>query len=236
MKNNKLTNAAKAAFPYTVPILTGYLFLGAAYGIYMHSLGFPAILAILTSIVIYAGAMEFVTANLLTMPFSPLNALIMTLMVNARHIFYGLSMLDKYKNTGKKKWYLIFAMCDETFSINCSTEPPKGIDDGWFKFFVSLFNQLYWILGVTLGALFGSLVPFDTTGIDFVMTALIIVLFINRLQQEKDYFSAFCGIAISLAALLLFGADSFIIPSMLGILAMLTFSRKTLERKSGDNG
>ena len=234
MKNNKLIKAAKAAFPHTIPILTGFLFLGIAYGVFMRSLGFPAIFPILTSIFIYAGSMEFVTANLLTLSFSPLNAFFMTLMVNARHIFYGLSMLDKYKNTGKKKWYLIFGLKDEAFSINYSADIPEGIDRSWFQFFVTLFNQLYWVGSVTIGALFGNLIPFDLTGIDFVMTALMIVIFINQLQKEKDYFPAFCGVAVSLTALSIFGTDNFIIPSMLGILAVLSAARIPLEKKAGD--
>ena len=200
----------------------------------MRSLGFPAILPILTSIIIYAGSMEFVTANLLTLTFSPITAFLMTLMVNARHIFYGLSMLDKYKNTGRKKLYLIFGLTDETFSINFSAEPPEDVDKGWFRFFVTLFDQIYWVGSVTIGSLFGSFIPFDTTGIDFVMTALFIVIFVNQFQKEKNHFPSLCGLAVSLLCLIIFGADSFIIPSMLGILAVLTAARAPLERKAGD--
>ena len=235
MKNNKLTKAAKAAFPKTIPILTGFLFLGAAYGVFMRSLGFPAILPILTSIFIYAGSMEFVTANLLTLTFSPINAFFMTLMVNARHVFYGISMLDKYKNTGRKKAYLIFGLTDETFSINCTAEIPEGVDKSWFQFFVTLFDQIYWVGSVSIGALFGSLISFDITGIDFVMTALFIVIFVNQFQKEKDHFPAICGLVVSVLCLVIFGADNFIIPSMLGILAVLTAARTPIEKKAGGN-
>ena len=234
MKDNKLIKAAKAAFPNTIPILTGFLFLGAAYGVFMRSLGFPAYLPIITSIFIYAGSMEFVTANLLTLSFSPITAFFMTLMVNARHIFYGLSMLDKYKNTGKKKLYLIFGLTDETFSINYSAEIPDDVDKSWYQFFVTLFDQIYWVGSVTIGALFGNLIPFDLTGIDFVMTALFIVIFVNQFQKEKDHFPSFCGLIVSVLCLIIFGADNFIIPSMLGILAVLSAAKIPLEKKAGD--
>ncbi len=134
--------AMRAAFPYTIPIMTGFLFLGMAYGIYMNVTGFPWIYRMAMSLVIFAGSMEFVTVNLLLGAFDPIGALMLTLMVNARHLFYGLAMLEKYRNTGWKKFYLIFGMCDESFSINCTTEPPEGIDRGWFMFFVTLFNHL----------------------------------------------------------------------------------------------
>lgn len=226
---NKIKNAARAAFPYTVPILAGFTFLGAAYGIYMRSLGFSAVYPMLMSITIFAGSMEFLAANILTQPFDPISAFILTLMVNARHIFYGLSMLDKYRDTGKKKWYLIFGMCDETFSITCSTDAPEGIDRGWFMFFITLFDHFYWFMGASIGGLFGSLLPFDTTGIDFVMTALFIVIFLNQWQKETEHTSAICGVVVSLLCLIIFGADSFIIPSMIGILAILTALRRPIE-------
>ena len=131
-KNNTILPAARAAFPYTIPILAGFLFLGIAYGIYMNIQGFPAIYPILMSLTIFAGSMEFVTADLLLGVFDPVGTFLLTLMVNARHLFYGISMLDKYKGQGKKSFYLIFGMCDESFSINCTTSVPEGIDRGWF--------------------------------------------------------------------------------------------------------
>ena len=139
----------KAAFPYTIPILTGFLFLGISYGIYMRALGFSAAYPIFMSMLIFAGSMEFVTASMLLSGFNPLGAALLTLMVNARHIFYGITMVSKYKNVGKKKWYLIFGMCDESFSINCSVDVPKGVDKGWFYFWVTILNQSYWVLGAT---------------------------------------------------------------------------------------
>lgn len=225
--------ALKAAFPYTIPILAGFLFLGMTYGIYMHSLGFSFVYPMLMSMTIFAGSMEFVTANMLLGAFNPLQALVMTLMINARHLFYGLSMLDRFKGLGLKKIYLIYGMCDESFSVNCSAEPPEGVDRGWFMFFVTLLNQLYWVSGATLGGLMGNLVRFSTEGLDFVMTAMFVVIFLEQWLKDKNHTSALLGLGLSLLCLIAFGADNFIIPSMLAILAMLTLLRAPLE-KGGD--
>ncbi|MCR8928854.1 azaleucine resistance protein AzlC [Priestia megaterium] len=222
--------ACRAAFPYTVPILTGFLFLGIAYGIYMHSLGFSAIYPILMSLIIFAGSMEFVAANLLLVPFHPLNALFLTLMVNARHLFYGISMLDTYKGMGKKKFYLIYGLCDESFAINSTVNVPKNVDKGWFMFFVTFLNHCYWGIGAAIGGIFGSLVQFNTEGLEFVMTALFIVIFIEQWMKEKKHHSALIGLGLSTVSLIIFGGSHFIIPAMLLILTVLTFLRKPLEK------
>lgn len=223
--------ALKTAFPYTLPILAGFSFLGFAYGIYMHSLGFSAIYPILMSITIFAGSMEFVAGNLLLGAFDPLGALLITLMVNARHLFYGVSMLDKYRGTGKIKPYLIYGMCDESFSINCTTEIPSGVDKSWFMFFVTLLNQCYWVLGATMGGLFGGLITFNTKGISFVMTALFVVIFLNQWMKEKNHISSLIGLGSSVLSLILFGGENFIIPAMITILVLLSALRKPLEKK-----
>ena len=223
-----------AAFPYTIPILTGFLFLGIAYGIYMNVSGFSPIYPILMSMAIFAGSMEFVTVDLLLGMFHPMSALILTLMVNARHLFYGISMLDKYKNVGKKRWYLIFGMCDESFSINCTTEVPAGVDRGWFYFFVTLLNQCYWVCGAAIGGICGSLISFETEGLDFVMTALLVVIFLEQWMKEKDHTSGVIGIVLTVICLVVFGNKNFIIPSMLGILGVLTLMRGRLERRIGE--
>jgi len=227
---NKMGTALRAAFPFTVPIFAGFLFLGIAYGIYMNSLGFSAIYPILMSLVIFAGSMEFVAANLLLVSFNPMNALFLTLMVNARHLFYGISMLDKYRGTGKKKYYLIFGMCDESFSINSTVNVPKGVDKGWFMFFVTLLNQCYWVLGSAIGGLFGSFIKFNTEGLEFVMTALFVVIFIEQWMKVKKHQSALAGLGLSAVCLIIFGGDQFIIPSMIAILGVLTLLRKPLEK------
>ena len=158
--------AFKAAFPYTLPICVGFLFLGMSYGFMMRSKGFSFVYPLCMSFFIYAGSMEFVTANLLLSAFNPVYAFFLTLMVNARHLFYGISMLEKYKNTGWKKFYLIFGMCDESFTVNCTVDPPEDVDRGWFMFFVNALNQFYWVTGATAGALLGYVIHFNTKGID----------------------------------------------------------------------
>lgn len=228
--------AFKAAFPYTIPIFAGFWFLGLTYGIYMNVSGFSFIYPMLMSLTIFAGSMEFVTVNLLLGAFNPLQALMLTLMVNARHLFYGISMLDKFRGAGAKKPYLIFGMCDESFSINYTANIPDGVDKYWFMFFVTLLNQFYWFFGSTLGGIFGSFIKFDTKGLDFVLTAMFVVIFLEQWLKEKDHMSAYVGVGLSVLCLVLFGAEDFMIPSMLAILGALSliggirkeYSRDTL--------
>jgi 4-azaleucine resistance transporter AzlC len=237
---SKAAIALKAAFPYTLPIMAGFLFLGTAYGIYARSEGLSAVYPIVMAAAVFAGSMEFVAVDILsgvfTGAFDPLNALLMTIMVNARHLFYGISMLDKYRNVNlPKRIYLIFGMCDESFSINYTTEVPEGVDKGWFYFFVTLLNQIYWVAGATLGAVAGSFIPFDLNGLDFVMTALLVVIFLDNWLKEKQHFSSLIGLGAALVCLLIFGSGSFVIPSMVGILVILTLCRKPIER-AADRG
>ncbi len=222
-------SAFKAAFPYTVPICAGFLFLGISYGFLMSSKGFPIIYPLCMSLLIFAGSMEFVTVNLLLSTFQPISAFLLALMVNARHIFYGISMLEKFKGTGKKKWYLIFGMCDESFSINCSAKIPEGIDQGWFLFFVTLLNHIYWVSGATIGAILGNIITFHTEGIEFVLTALFLVIFLNQWMETKRHTPALIGVAASLVSLLIFGPDNFMIPAMLLILAVFLAIRKRVD-------
>ena len=213
------SKAFRAALPYTIPICIGFLFLGISYGFFMHSKGFSFLYPVLMSLFIFAGSMEFVTVNLLLTAFNPLSVFLLALMVNARHLFYGISMLDKYKNTGLKKPYLIYGMCDESFSINCTVTPPADVDKGWFMLFVTLLNQIYWVAGAALGSLLGSVISFDTTGIEFVMTALFVVMFINQWEETDNHRSALTGVFCSMVCLFLFGAQHFIIPAMALIIA-----------------
>lgn len=225
-----IKKAARTAFPYTIPIFAGFWFLGMTYGIYMNVSGFSVIYPMIMSLTIFAGSVEFVAVSMLLGAFNPIQSLLMTLMINARHLFYGLSMLDKFKGTGWKKFYLIFGMCDESFSINYTADIPKDVDRGWFMFFVTLFNHFYWFFGATLGGLFGSLIHFNTEGLDFVMTAMFVVIFMEQWLKEKRHTSAMVGLAVSLLCLILFGADNFIIPAMILILGILTILRKPLEK------
>lgn len=185
----------------------------------------------LMSVTIFAGSIEFVTVNMLLGAFNPLQAFAMTLMINARHLFYGISMLDKFRGTGWKKVYLIFGMCDESFSINYTADIPEDVDRGWFMFFVTLLNHFYWFSGATLGGIFGSLIRFDTEGLEFVMTAMFVVIFLEQWLKENDHTSSVLGLILSLLCLAAFGADRFILPAMLVILVVLTLMRRTLERR-----
>ncbi|MDE6740349.1 MAG: azaleucine resistance protein AzlC [Lachnospiraceae bacterium] len=228
----KLKEAFKAAFPHTIPIFAGFWFLGMTYGIYMNVSGFSFLYPMFMSMTIFAGSVEFVAVSLLLGAFNPLQALAMTLMINARHLFYGISMLDKYRGNGLKDIYLIFGMCDESFSINYTADIPEGIDRGWFMFFVTLLNQCYWVFGATLGGIFGSLIHFNTEGLDFVMTAMFVVIFMEQWMKEKNHISAFVGLGVSLLCLIAFGAENFIIPAMIGILGVLTLLRAPLEKET----
>lgn len=230
MHNSKILPAMRAAFPKTIPILAGFLFLGTAYGIYMNVSGFNFLYPFAMAVAIYGGSLEFITAAMLLAPFAPLEALLVTFMVQARHIFYGLSMLEKFKGMGLKKFYLIYAMCDETFSINYTTVIPAKIDKGWFYFWVSLFDQIYWVAGAVLGGLLGSLIKFNTKGLDFVLTAMFTVIFANRLTQEKKHYTSLIGLVSSVGCLLIFGKDSFLIPAMACILLFLSVFRKPIEK------
>ena len=181
------------------------------------------------SMLIYGGSLEFIAVSMLMSTFAPLTTLTVTLLVQARHLFYGISMLDRFKGMGWKKPYLIFGMCDESFSINYTADIPKDVDRGWFMFFVTLLNQIYWVSGATLGGLIGSLLKFNTEGLDFVMTAMFVTIFMNQWMKEKKKYTGLIGIGGSLLCLLLFGADAFMLPAMLVILLLLTVFRKPIE-------
>ena len=182
--------ALKAAFPQTIPIFTGFWFLGMAYGIYMNASGFSFVYPLCMSLLIYGGSLEFVAVEMLLSPFAPLQTFIMALLIQARHLFYGLSMLDKFKGLSWKKYYLIFGMCDETFSVNCSADIPEDVDRGWFYFWITLLNQFYWSAAATTGGIVGSLLKIDTSGISFVMTAMFVVIFLEQWLKEKEHNNA----------------------------------------------
>lgn len=220
--------AFKAALPYTLPVFMGYLFLGIAFGVLLSSKGYHVGWALLMSTTVYAGSMQFVAIELLTSPFNLINALIVTLTVNARHLFYGLSMLDKFKISGRLKSYMVFSLTDETYSLLCSTEPPEGINKKWFMFFVAILDQSYWILGGLIGSAAGTVFTFDPTGIDFAMTALFIVIFVEQWESTKQHTPALLGLGITVICLVVFGAEDFIIFSMIGIFLCLTLLRSRL--------
>lgn len=224
----------RAAFPHTIPVLTGFLFLGITYGILMGTKGYGVIWTFLMSAVAFCGSMQFVAITLLTTVFNPVQAFLMSLMVNARHLFYGISMLDKYKGMGKIKPFLIYVLCDETFSIAVSARPPEEGDKKWFYFFISLLDYLYWVIGSVAGSLLGGLVKFNTKGLDFALTALFVVIFTDQWMKTWKHFSAITGGICTIVCLVLFGPDRFIIPSMLAILAVLTLLHKRCGQKDAE--
>ena len=224
-------NALKAAFPHTIPIFTGFIFIGIAYGILMNSKGYGFGWSLLFSLVVFAGSSQYVAITFLTSVFNPVYALMMSLMINARHLFYGISLIEKFRDTGKLKPFLIFGLCDETFSVVCSAEPPEGVNKGWFMFFITFLNYIYWALGSTLGGLIGSMVSFNTKGLDFVLTALFVVIFIGQWKSQKDHKPAIIGVACTFICLIAFGPNNFIIPSMIAIIAALTVLKKDTEKK-----
>lgn len=223
--------AIKAAFPHTLPVMAGYLFLGIGFGILLESKGFSFPWAILMSVIIYAGSMQYVAIDLLAAGASLISTAVMTVMIQIRHLFYGLSLIDKYRHAGRKKLLLIHELTDETYSLVCSLEVPEGVDKNLFYQAVSMLDHSYWIVGCTLGAVFGSLVDFNTKGIDFVMTALFVVIFTDQWLTAVDRLPAVIGLVCSVICLLLFGLGNFIIPAMISILAALTLLRRVLERR-----
>lgn len=211
----------KYAFIKSLPVMAGYLLIGIGFGILMHSKGLSLIWTAAMSVFVFAGSMQYIAVDLISGGATLIATALMTLAVNARHLVYGISMIGKYKDTGRYKPYLIFALTDETYSIACDTEVPESIDKNKFYFLLSLFNQLYWVIGSLLGSAIGNILPFSTAGIDFSMTALFLVVFINQWRASKKHFNSYLGVIASIACLLIFGADSFIIPSMIVIVSAL---------------
>ncbi len=230
-RSKEIRRAFRYAFPHTIPIFAGFWFLGITYGVYMHVSGFSFVYPMLMSMTIFTGSMEFVTANMLLGGFHPLQAFVMAILIGARHLFYGISMLDKFRGMGWKKFFLIYGMCDETFSINYSAEIPQNVDRGWFMLFVTVLNYLYWVTGATMGGLFGSLIHFNTQGLDFAMTAMFVVIFMEQWIKDKKHTSQFIGLGASVLCLIVFGADSFMVPTMLVILFFLTILRRNREEE-----
>ena len=229
---NPITEAAKAAFPYSVPMIAGFLFLGIAYGIYMKALGFGFLYPTLMALLIYAGSVEFIAAGALIAPFSPISVLLITLMISARQIFYGISMLEKYGiHIGKKRWYLITTLVDESFSLNYMAKIPPHLDKGWYMFFVSLYLHIHWVFGAVMGNLFGTVLPFNLKGVEFSMTALFLVIFAENWLKEKSHESSLLGLGIAFAFLLIIGKEYFLIPTLISIWLILTMRIAKLETK-----
>ena len=229
MQKEQCKQAFKEAFPLTVPVLVGFLVLGAAYGVIMSSKGYSPIFSVLMSLIAFCGSMQYVAITLLVSVFQPFYALFLSLLVNARHIFYGLSMLDKYRDIKNAKPLLIFTLCDETFSIVCNATPKEGTNKTLFYLFISLLNYLYWALGTALGAIIGSYISVDTTGLDFSLTALFVVIFIEQWKSQKNHTPALIGVVCSVLCLLIFGETFFLIAAMICILCIIIAFQKQLS-------
>lgn len=207
--------------------MVGYLFLGAAYGILMNVNGYGVWWTLAVSVFVYAGSLQYLGVTMLASMVHPVTALFMSLMLNARHLFYGISMLGKYGEVKKGKAYLIFGLTDETFSVVCHEEPPKELNRDKVYFWITFLDQCYWVAGSVIGALAGSYITFDTTGLDFALTALFVVIFTDQWKQKEGHIPAVIGVAASVLCLVLLGADAFIIPAMLLIFAVLGIRWRT---------
>lgn len=231
MGNKGRERTISYSFRASLPIMAGYIVLGLGFGLLLQSKGYGWWWATFMSIIVYAGSMQYVAIDLLAGGASLITAALMTVMVNIRHLFYGVTMIEKYKGTGRKKPYLIFALTDETFSLVCSADPPENVDRKRYYFFVSMFDQVYWVAGSTIGAVLGDVIPFNTTGIDFSMTALFVVIFVEQWEKADSHIPALTGVVITVLCLLIFGRDNFLIPSMIAITAALFIEKHW----TGDN-
>ncbi len=224
--------ALRAAFPKTLPVMAGYLFLAIGFGVLLRKAGFGTAWALLMSGGIYAGAMQFVTIDLLLSIATPLESALMTLMVNARHLFYGISMSGKYRQTGWMKPYLAFSLTDETYALLAADKVPEGVDSRWFFFFISILNQAYWVIGSVLGSLLGQMLPFDLAGIEFAMTALFVAILVEHWQRKEARVPALAGFAVSLLCLIFLGPGGFAAPAILvicGVLLLLPGQREAVQ-------
>ena len=225
----------KYAFKASIPVMAGYLVLGMGFGILLQDKGYGWWWAALMSISIYAESMQYVAVDLIAGGASLITAALMTIMVNIRHLFYGITMLNRYKNTGKAKPYLIYSLTDETFSLVCSPDLPQSVESKRYYLYVSALDQFYWVFGSILGGLIGSALSFDTTGVDFAMTALFAIIWLEQWEKSENHIASVTGLAISVICLIIFGADQFLIPSMLIITVVLIAEKHWLEEEVIDD-
>lgn len=233
MGNNRRTAVIRLAFFKSLPVMAGYVILGIGFGILLRSAGYGVLWAFAMSLFVYAGSMQYVGVSLITQGASLLTTILTTVMVNARHLFYSISMIGPYKNTGRCKPYLIFALTDETYALLCDGRVPDEENADLYRLFVSMFDHCYWVTGSVLGSLLGSVLPFSTKGIEFSMTALFVAAFAGQWAGEKKHLPALTGLFCSLFCLVVFGPAQFLIPAMLLITLVLTAARGRLEKKEG---
>ena len=223
---------ARQAFYKSIPVLAGYIVLGTGFGIMMRNAGYGVLWSASMGLLIFAGSLQYVGVSLLAGGASLLAAALTTFMVNARHLFYSISMIDKYKDAGKYKPYMIFALTDETYSLLCDGKIPDGADPHLYRFLVSVFNHCYWIAGCIIGNLLGAALPFSTVGIEFSMTALFVASFTEQWLSTKDHIPAVTGVICTLLCLIMFGRVNFLVPAMILITVVLTLLRKREESRS----
>ena len=226
-------NSLKTVFLDTVPVLAGYLFLGIGFGILLEESGYGVMWAFLSAFFIYAGSAQYLLVSLLAGGASLLTTAVTILLVNARHLFYGISLIDAYKDAGKKKWYMIFALTDETYTLVAQNQPPEGMRRHTYCFLVSLLDHIYWICGCVLGGLAGALLPISFEGVEFVLTALFVTIFVEQWLSSEDHRPAIIGVMSTALCLLIFGRDIFLIPSMVLITLLLVLLPKA-KRRSAD--
>lgn len=226
----------KAAFIKSLPVFAGYIVLGIGFGVLLAKAGYGLLWAFVMSVTMYAGTMQYVAVSLLSGGASLISTAITALLVQARHLFYGISMIDKYKGAGWKKIYLAFSLTDETYSLLCDGHSPEGSDPHWYRFLVSLFNHSYWIMGCLIGNFIGTNVPFNSKGIEFAMTSIFVTVFVEQWKSTKNHLPAIIGIAATAVCLAVFGGEDFLIPSMIVITLLLFALRKPLEKKAEVEG
>jgi len=222
-------DAIKKAFPITIPILLGYVPLGIGFGLIMANAGYNALWAFFSSLTIYSGTGQYMSVNFLSSAAPILEVALIIIIMNSRMMFYGLSFLERFDGMGIRKWYMIFSLTDETYAILCTAKAPEGIDEKKFMFCISLLNQSYWIIGGVIGALIGSVIRIDITGVDFILTALFVVLCMDQWGKYKSRQPFFIGLLCSLVMLAVFGSSDFMIPTLIGILICLIVRRKSIE-------
>ena len=222
----------KAAFIKSLPVFAGYIVLGIGFGVLLGKAGYGLVWALVMSVTMYAGTMQYVAVGLLSGGASLISTAVTTLLIQARHLFYGISMIDKYKGAGWKKIYLAFSLTDETYSLLCDGHYPEGSNPHWYRFFVSIFNQSYWIMGCLIGNFIGTNVPFNSKGIEFAMTSIFVTVFVEQWKSTKNHLPAIIGVISTAVCLAVFGSEDFLIPSMIVITVLLFALRKPLEKKA----
>ena len=218
--------ALAIAFRDTLPVMTGYLFLGIGFGVLLHETGYGTLWSVAMGLFIYAGSAQYLTVSLLASGASLASAAVATLLVNARHLFYGISLVDAYKTAGKRRFYMIFGLTDETYSLVTQAKIPEGLTREDYCFWVTLLNHCYWVAGCVLGAVVGSVVPIDFSGVSFVLTALFVTIFVEQWLSSKDHFPALVGVVCTALSLLGFGSELFLIPAMAAIALILILRRR----------